>query len=103
MNTVYHLPTRTYDEFKAKIDKMASEGDPALCCATVVWRPSGLSDYYETLGWEGQPLGKVFSNLGIQKASELFYSLTKNKQMSEKDAWLEVYSRECAIQTRKAV
>ncbi len=103
MNSIYHLPARTYDEFKAKIDQMASEGDPALCCATVIWRPSGLADYYKALGWEGQPLGKVFSNLGIQKASEMFYHLTKNGRMSEKDAWLEVYSRECSIQAKRAI
>ena len=95
MNTVYHLSAPTYEAYKQKLAQMENDFDPALCCATVVWTPSGLKDYYEKVGWEGQPLGKVFSNLGLQRASEEFYKLTK-KGVSEKDAWLEVYSKECS-------
>ncbi len=97
MNSVYHFLAPTYEEFRKKLDETMNEG---LCCASIVWRPSGLTDYYDRHGWEGQPLSKVFSNLGIQKASEMFYHLTK-KGISDKDAWLEVYSKEVSLSERR--
>lgn len=100
MNSVYHLLAPTYEEFKKKLDESMDEG---LCCATIVWRPSGLTDYYKNHGWEGQPLAKVFKCLGVQRASELFYELTKNGKTSEKDAWLDVYSKEVALSERRAI
>lgn len=97
MNSTYHLPAPSYDAFKKKLDKMLNEEDAALCCANIVWRPSQLGEYYERTGWEGEPLGKVFKNLGLQKASVMFYDLVIKKGVPEKDAWLEVYSKEVAL------
>ena len=96
MNSVYHMLAPSKEEFDQKLQQMIDDEDPALCCASVVWRPSQLTDYYKTLGWEGQPLGKVFKNLGVQRASEMFWTLVVKENVPLKDAWLEVYSREVA-------
>ncbi len=96
MNTTYHLLAPSKEEYDKMLEKMVADQDPALCCANVIWRPSQLTEYYEANGWEGQPLGKIFKNLGIQKASMMFYNLVVNRCIPEKDAWLEVYSKEVA-------
>lgn len=98
MNTTYHLSAPTYEEYKRILQEMLNSEDAALCCASVIWRPSGLADYYKSKGWDktNEPLGKIYKNLGLQKASEMFYNLT-SKGTSEDDAWLAVYSRECSL------
>ena len=97
MNSVYHMLAPSKEEFDRKLQAMIDEEDPALCCASVVWRPSQLTDYYKTLGWEGQSLGKVFKNLGVQRASVMFWNLVIKRGLPEKDAWFEVYSKEVAL------
>lgn len=97
MNTVYHLLARTYEEYKAKIDRMASEGDPALCCASVIWRPSGLTEYHEPRKesrFAGQTLYKMFPRLGVQGASMLFYNLTKSGKFTDDEAFEKCLAKE---------
>ena len=96
MNTVYHISAPSYEEYKRILQEMLDSEDAALCCASVVWRPSQLADYYKSQNWEGQPLGKVFKNIGIDRASDMFYDLTVKKGVPAQDAWLEVYSKEVA-------
>lgn len=96
MNSIYHICVPSYEEYRRILQKMLNNEDAALCCASVIWRPSQLSDYYKSKNWEGRPLGQVFKNIGLDKASEVFYDLTVKKHMSEDEAWLEVYSKEVA-------